>query len=184
VALFVARAQLGNRPCDAPRSPVLTKSTSLVRRGVAPVSSERATALVQRAKNAARVHVPLPIRIERKRLMRVPSWLLERGTMASTRVPASARTRLPHALAAKHSPLCRGGGYAGRLQQAKEQNVRRVSGLVNGFVGASGETVRDEEVLRNVAETAYTPKQLAHTPRVLASDAVAWDAANDRLVVE
>lgn len=108
-------------------------------RAAALVLRERRAALVEATRVAVRKHVPLPIRIERKRLERYPSWVAERDEMATGRVTASGRAAFAHLLASKTSPMLRGAGYGGATQRAKETNVRRVVGLVNGVVVEPGQ---------------------------------------------
>lgn len=100
---------------------------------------ERRDALVRVTKQLARDRVPLPIRIERKRLQRLPSWLLERGKMATDMTSPAERRRFVAAVATKVSPMRRGAGYPGPRQRAKEINVTRVAGLLNGVVISPGQ---------------------------------------------
>jgi vancomycin resistance protein VanW len=103
-----------------------------LRRAAAMVLRQRKTALVEATRAAVREHVPLSIRIERKRLERYPCWLAEHAEMATARTTPKDRAAYIHLLASKTSPLQRGTGYGGAKQQAKEANVRRVAGLING----------------------------------------------------
>jgi len=95
-------------------------------------------ALASRMRDDIRRVVPIAIRIERKRLMRAPSWLLERASMSARRTTPEERTDYTIACATKRSPLRRASAHAGSLQAAKEQNVRRVIELLNGVVVEPG----------------------------------------------
>ncbi len=103
-----------------------------LRRAAALVLRERRTALVEAARGAVREHVPLSIRIERKRLERYPAWLAERAEMATTVTSAAERSGFAHVLSSKMSPMKRGNGYEAAKQRAKETNVRLVAGWLNG----------------------------------------------------
>ncbi len=96
------------------------------------IRHQQAGALVKLAKKQARRWVPLPIRIERKRLMRLPSWVLEASTVAKTKLSREQLEELPNIAASKCSPLKRESTTDdSRLQSGKEVNVRRVAGLLD-----------------------------------------------------
>ena len=102
-------------------------------RETALVLRDRRDALVRVARSAVRDHVPLPVRIERKRAVRYPAFLLERKSVARELTEASDRRAFRHALATRASPMKRGSGYDAVVQRGKEINVRRVVRALNGL---------------------------------------------------
>ena len=117
----------------------MADSRELVARSVALAVRQTAGALMEGARGVVREYVPLPVRIERKRLERVPSWVLERSLVARRKTSRQERALYESALSTKRSPLQRGVGYEGAVQRAKENNVRRVAGLLSGVVVEPGQ---------------------------------------------
>ena len=84
-------------------------------------------------KRLVRSALPFAVRLELKRMRRMPAWLLERSSLARRPPSAEAGACLPFVLASHHSPLRRPGTCDERLQRGKEQNVlaalRRIDGI-------------------------------------------------------
>ena len=92
------------------------------------------------ARRRLRAIVPRALRIEVGRLRRVPSWLLERRSMARARLPAADQAAFAHELAAHHTPLERvPGQIPPALQRGKEANVARAAGLIDGIALGPGQ---------------------------------------------
>jgi vancomycin resistance protein VanW len=84
--------------------------------------------------------MPRALRIEVGRLRRMPSWLLERRSMARTRLPAAGQATFAHQLASHETPLERVPGQVpAPLQRGKEINVARAAGLLDGIVIRPGQ---------------------------------------------
>jgi len=76
--------------------------------------------------------VPFAVRLEVKRLRRLPWWLLERRSMARTRGPG-VDARFGFVLASHQSPVRRVGTCDEHLQRGKEQNVRAAIRRLDGI---------------------------------------------------
>lgn len=181
-------------------SPTMSDSRELVARNVAIALRQRHGALLHTARNLVRDVVPLPVRIERKRLERVPSWILERNQVARQRTSRNQRASFLHALATKRSPIVLRFRVAGRdllgALLAKEPLLEPIEVFesFHRFVERSGEWwrengimrrvgAREEEIVHNLAKTAYTPCAVRAPHQRLGSDGLQWDAANDLLTI-
>jgi vancomycin resistance protein VanW len=72
--------------------------------------------------------------VELHRLRRLPTWLLERRTIARRRIGVAARAAFGHRLAEHRSPLLREPSLAGTpLQRGKEHNVGLAAAHLDGL---------------------------------------------------
>jgi vancomycin resistance protein VanW len=78
--------------------------------------------------------VPFALRLEIKRLERLPSWLLERRSMARAQLTESDRSRFSFVLAEHRSPLRRPGHCDEKMQRGKERNVALAAKRIDGVV--------------------------------------------------
>jgi len=75
--------------------------------------------------------VPLWLRVELRRLLHMPVFLLERPAHCRRRASAQSLASFAHVLARQVSPLSRGGELDDKLQRGKEQNLRRAAALLD-----------------------------------------------------
>lgn len=79
--------------------------------------------------------IPFTVRLELRRLKRWPAWLVEKSTLAHTRLSPEEHADFQHLLACHQSPLERAPGAGPlRLQLGKERNVSLAASLLNGLV--------------------------------------------------
>ncbi|MCP3977210.1 MAG: VanW family protein [bacterium] len=79
--------------------------------------------------------IPFRVRLELLRLARLPKWLLERRTVARTKVSAADAAGFSFLLADHSSPLERVPGALDReVQQGKETNVAVAARFLNGLM--------------------------------------------------
>ncbi|RJQ56421.1 MAG: hypothetical protein C4521_00375 [Actinobacteria bacterium] len=83
----------------------------------------------------ARTILPLRLKLELLRLMRLPVWLVERHLLSPVRAEAGERPRFSAVLSVSSSPLMRDiPNYGGRLQAGKERNVTLAASLLDGVI--------------------------------------------------
>jgi len=87
------------------------------------------------ARSLVRRLVPFAVRLEVRRMKRWPAWLVERSTLAHTRLSLGDRERFNYLLACHQSPLDRTPGTAPpRLQRGKERNISLAASMLDGLV--------------------------------------------------